>query len=114
MQPIEQFFDPVKKMFLADRYIKGECPNCHTKDQYADACETCSIVNAPSDLIEPYSTLTGAKPELRTSDHYFLRISDPQVVTFLREWLDHQRAPAAASGEQGERVARRQGRSRSR
>jgi methionyl-tRNA synthetase len=87
MKPIEQFFDPVKQMFLADRYIKGECPNCHTKDQYADACETCSIVNAPSDLIDPYSTLTGAKPELRTSDHYFLRISDPQVVSFLRDWL---------------------------
>ena len=84
---IEQFFDPVKKMFLADRYIKGECPNCHTKDQYADACESCSIVNTPTDLINPYSTLTGAKPELRTSDHYFLRISDPEVVEFLRGWL---------------------------
>jgi methionyl-tRNA synthetase len=86
-KPIEQFFDPVKKMFLADRYIKGECPNCHTKDQYADACESCSIVNAPTDLINPYSTLTGVKPELRTSDHYFLRISDPECVEFLRGWL---------------------------
>lgn len=87
VKPIEQFFDPVKKMFLADRYIKGECPNCRTKDQYADACESCSIVNGPLDLIEPYSTLTGAKPELRTSDHYFLRISDPECVEFLRGWL---------------------------
>ena len=88
LKPVEQFFDPVKKMFLADRYIKGECPNCHAKDQYADACESCSIVNAPADLINPYSTLTGAKPELRTSDHYFLRISDPKSVEFLTEWLE--------------------------
>ena len=88
VKPVEQFFDPVKKMFLADRYIKGECPNCHTKDQYADACESCSIVNAPADLINPYSTLTGAKPELRTSDHYFLRISDSKSIEFLTQWLD--------------------------
>jgi methionyl-tRNA synthetase len=88
MKPVEQFFDPVKKMFLADRYIKGECPNCHAKDQYADACESCSIVNTPTDLINPYSTLTGAKPELRTSDHYFLRISDPKSVAFLTSWLE--------------------------
>jgi methionyl-tRNA synthetase len=88
LKPVEQFFDPVKKMFLADRYIKGECPNCHAKDQYADACESCSIVNTPTDLINPYSTLTGAKPELRTSDHYFLRISDPKSVSFLTEWLE--------------------------
>jgi methionyl-tRNA synthetase len=88
VKPVEQFFDPVKKMFLADRYIKGECPNCHTKDQYADACESCSIVNSPADLINPYSTLTGAKPELRTSDHYFLRISDRKSVEFLTQWLE--------------------------
>jgi methionyl-tRNA synthetase len=88
LKPVEQFFDPVKKMFLADRYIKGECPNCHAKDQYADACESCSIVNSPADLIDPYSTLTGAKPELRTSDHYFLRISDPKSVEFLNGWLE--------------------------
>ncbi len=88
VKPVEQFFDPVKKMFLADRYIKGECPNCHTKDQYADACESCSIVNTPTDLINPYSTLTGAKPELRTSDHYFLRISDRKSVEFLTGWLE--------------------------
>ena len=87
-KPVEQFYDPVKKMFLADRYIKGECPNCHAKDQYADACETCSIVNAPTDLINPYSTLSGTRPELRTSDHLFLRISDPECVAFLTEWLE--------------------------
>ena len=59
-KPVEQFYDPVKEMFLADRYIKGECPNCHSKDQYGDACEVCSTVYAPTELIEPYSVLTGA------------------------------------------------------
>ena len=87
VKPVEQFHDPVKGMFLADRYIKGECPNCHTKDQYADACEVCSIVNSPTALINPYSTLSGAKPELRTSDHFFFRLSDPRCVRFLEEWL---------------------------
>ena len=84
---VEQFYDPVKGMFLADRYIKGECPNCHARDQYADACEVCSIVNGPADLLNPYSTLTGARPVLKTSEHLFLRISDPKCVDFLRGWL---------------------------
>ncbi|MFL6599822.1 MAG: methionine--tRNA ligase [Steroidobacteraceae bacterium] len=87
VKPVEQFYDPVKGMFLADRYIKGECPNCHTKDQYADACEACSIVNTPTDLINPYSTLSGAKPVMKTSDHYFFRLSDERCVEFLRAWL---------------------------
>jgi methionyl-tRNA synthetase len=87
VKPIEQFYDPVKGMFLADRYIKGECPNCHTKDQYADACESCSIVNSPTQLINPYSTLSGAKPVVRSSDHYFFKLSDPKCVRFLAGWL---------------------------
>ena len=62
VKAVEQFYDPVKGMFLPDRYIKGECPNCHSKDQYGDACEVCSTVYAPTDLINPYSTLSGAKP----------------------------------------------------
>jgi methionyl-tRNA synthetase len=85
-QPVEQFYDPVKGMFLADRYIKGECPNCHSKDQYGDACEVCSTVYAPTDLIEPYSVLTGARPILKTSDHLFFRLSDPRCVEFLNGW----------------------------
>jgi methionyl-tRNA synthetase len=88
VKPVEQFYDPVKGMFLADRYIKGECPNCHTKDQYADACEVCSIVNSPAELINPYSTLSGAKPVLKTSEHFFFKLSDPKCVEFLRVWLD--------------------------
>src|SRR5882672_5176571 len=85
---IEQFFDPVKGMFLADRYIKGECPVCGTKDQYGDACENCSSVYSPTQLKNPYSTLSGAKPELKSSEHYFFKLSDPQCTDFLREWLE--------------------------
>src|SRR3954468_3397179 len=84
---IEQFYDPVKGMFLADRYIKGECPNCGAKDQYGDACENCSSVYSATALKNPYSTLSGARPELKTSDHYFFRLSDPACKKFLQEWL---------------------------
>ena len=85
---VEQFYDPVKGMFLPDRYIKGECPNCHSKDQYGDACEVCSTVYAPTDLINPYSALTGARPVLKASEHLFFRLSDPKCVAFLEQWLD--------------------------
>jgi methionyl-tRNA synthetase len=90
-KPVQQFFDPVKNMFLADRYVKGECPNCHAKDQYGDTCEVCSSAYETTDLIDPYSTLSGAKPELRTSDHYFVRLSDPKCLQFMREWLNTER-----------------------
>jgi methionyl-tRNA synthetase len=83
---IEQFYDPVKGMFLADRYIKGECPKCHSKDQYGDSCEVCGAVYAPTDLIEPYSTLTKARPILKTSEHYFFQLSDPRCIEFLQKW----------------------------
>jgi methionyl-tRNA synthetase len=85
---IEQFYDPVKGLFLADRYIKGECPNCHSPDQYGDACEVCSTVYAPTDLINPYSALSGAKPVLKSSEHLFFRLSDPRCIAFLKQWLD--------------------------
>ncbi|MCC6473753.1 MAG: methionine--tRNA ligase [Burkholderiales bacterium] len=85
---IEQLYDPVKGMFLADRYIKGECPNCGAQDQYGDACENCSTVYAAAELKNPYSTLSGAKPELRSAEHLFFRLSDPRCVAFLQEWID--------------------------
>jgi methionyl-tRNA synthetase len=72
-----------KTMFLPDRYIKGECPKCHAKDQYGDNCENCGAVYAPTDLINPYSTLSGAKPELKNSEHFFFKLSDPRCVEFL-------------------------------
>ncbi len=83
---IEQFYDPAKGMFLPDRFIKGECPNCHAKDQYGDNCEVCSAVYAPTELIEPYSALTGARPELRSSEHFFFRLSDARCIEFLQDW----------------------------
>lgn len=88
---IEQFYDPVKGMFLPDRYIKGECPNCGAKDQYGDSCEVCSSVYAPTDLKHPYSTLTGATPELRQSEHFFFKLSDPKVADFVKAWTQDGR-----------------------
>src|SRR6267143_1893597 len=84
---VEQFFDPVKGMYLADRYIKGECPNCGAKDQYGDACENCGTVYSPTKLKNPYSTLSGAKPVLKSSEHYFFRLSDPKCIAFLKKWI---------------------------
>ncbi len=83
---IEQFFDPDKNMFLPDRFIKGECPNCHSKDQYGDNCEVCGAVYAPTDLINPYSALSGAKPVLKSSEHFFFKLSDQRCVSFLEQW----------------------------
>ncbi|WP_313081470.1 methionine--tRNA ligase [Pulveribacter sp.] len=86
---IEQFFDPEKNMFLPDRFIKGECPRCHAKDQYGDNCEVCGAVYAPTELIAPYSALSGAKPQLKTSEHFFFKLSDPRCVEFLQEWTQN-------------------------
>ncbi|MFV0600478.1 MAG: methionine--tRNA ligase [Brachymonas sp.] len=86
---VEQFFDPQKGMFLPDRYIKGECPRCHAKDQYGDNCEVCSSVYSPTELIEPYSTLTGAKPVLKSSEHFFFKLSDPRCVDYLKNWTQN-------------------------
>jgi methionyl-tRNA synthetase len=83
---VEQFFDPEKNMFLPDRFIKGECPKCGTKDQYGDNCENCGAVYAPTDLKNPYSALSGTKPVLKSSDHYFFNLSDPRCVQYLEEW----------------------------
>lgn len=83
---IEQFFDPEKNMFLPDRFIKGECPNCHAKDQYGDNCEVCGKVYSPTDLIKPYSALSGAQPVLKNSEHFFFKLSDPRSLDFLKQW----------------------------
>ncbi|MDB5741959.1 MAG: methionyl-tRNA synthetase [Polaromonas sp.] len=83
---IEQFFDPEKNMFLPDRFIKGECPRCHAKDQYGDNCEVCGAVYAPTDLIQPYSALSGTTPVLKSSEHFFFKLSDPRCVAFLEQW----------------------------
>jgi methionyl-tRNA synthetase len=87
-KPVEQFFDPVKKMFLADRYIKGECPNCGAKDQYGDNCENCATAYAATELKNPYSTLSGTPPVLKRSEHYFFKLSDEKCKAFMRSWLE--------------------------
>lgn len=86
VRSIEQYFDPIKQMFLPDRFIKGECPKCGAKDQYGDSCEVCGAAYAPTDLKDPYSAISGAKPELRSSEHYFFKLSDPRCQDFLRHW----------------------------
>jgi methionyl-tRNA synthetase len=83
---IEQYYDPVKAMFLPDRFIKGECPKCGAKDQYGDNCEVCGAAYTPNDLVNPYSAISGAKPELRNSDHYFFKLSGESCQAFLRRW----------------------------
>ncbi len=86
VKTIEQFFDPEKTMFLPDRYIKGTCPKCGTPDQYGDNCENCGAVYAPTDLIKPYSALSGATPVLKSSEHFFFKLSDQRCVDFLQSW----------------------------
>lgn len=91
VRTIEQFFDPDKGMFLPDRFIKGECPKCGAKDQYGDNCEVCGSVYAPTDLKNPYSALSGATPVLKSSEHFFFRLSDPRCVDFLESWTQDGR-----------------------
>ncbi len=83
---VEQFYDPVKELFLPDRFIKGECPKCGAKDQYGDSCEVCGSTYSPTDLKNPYSVVSGAKPVRKSSEHYFFRLSDPRCKAFLEEW----------------------------
>jgi len=85
---IEQFYDPDKGMFLPDRFIKGECPKCGAKDQYGDNCESCGAVYAPTELKNPYSALSGATPVLRTSEHFFFKLSDKRCLDFLAQWTN--------------------------
>ncbi len=85
---VEQFYDPVKGMFLADRYIKGECPKCGAREQFGDACESCGSVYSPTDLGNPYSTLSGAAPVLKSSEHFFFKLSDERCRAFLRDWTE--------------------------
>ena len=86
VRSVEQFYDPVKEMFLPDRFIKGECPKCGAKDQYGDSCEVCGSAYTPTDLINPYSVVSGAKPVRKSSDHYFFRLSDTRCQEFLKRW----------------------------
>ncbi|WP_280859304.1 methionine--tRNA ligase [Methylocaldum sp. RMAD-M] len=90
---IEQYYDPVKEMFLPDRFIKGECPKCHAKDQYGDSCEACGATYSPTDLINPYSAVSGAAPVRKESVHYFFKLSDSRCHDFLSKWTTGQLTP---------------------
>ncbi len=82
---ISQAFDPVREMFLPDRFIKGECPRCGSPDQYGDSCEVCGATYTPADLKNAVSALSGVKPVLRESEHYFFRLGE--FAAWLRDWL---------------------------
>jgi methionyl-tRNA synthetase len=105
---IEQAYDPVKEMFLPDRFIKGQCPKCGAKDQYGDSCEVCGSTYQPTELINPYSAVSGATPVRRKSTHYFFRLSDVRCESFLRSWVSGLAQPEATNkmrewlGEKGE------------
>ena len=86
VRPVEQFYDPVKQMFLPDRFIKGKCPKCGAKDQYGDSCEECGATYSPTDLKNPYSVVSGAKPVRKSSDHHFFKLSDRKCREFLEKW----------------------------
>jgi methionyl-tRNA synthetase len=94
---IEQYYDPQKEMFLPDRFIKGECPKCHAKDQYGDSCEACGTTYQPTDLIEPYSAVSGATPERRESVHYFFQLD--KCADFLAGWIQPPRVQAESGNK---------------
>ncbi len=94
---IEQAYDPVKEMFLPDRFIKGECPKCGAKDQYGDNCEVCGATYQPTELLNPYSVVSGATPIRKTSTHYFFRLSDSRCENFLRSWVGGLAQPEATN-----------------
>ncbi|WP_290890410.1 methionine--tRNA ligase [Arenimonas sp.] len=97
---IQQLFDPDRQMFLPDRYIKGECPNCGSADQYGDNCEVCGKAYSPTELKNPRSVVSGAVPELRDSEHYFFELG--KFEAFLREWLAGDVAHASVKAKLGE------------
>ncbi|WP_299368995.1 methionine--tRNA ligase [uncultured Porphyromonas sp.] len=84
-QTSEQYYDPEAKQFLADRYITGTCPHCHNERAYGDQCEACGTSLSATDLIDPHSAISGAKPELRETKHWYLPLGDYE--SFLREWI---------------------------
>lgn len=97
---IEQFYDPVKNMFLPDRFIKGECPKCHAKDQYGDSCEVCGATYNPTELINAYSALSGAAPVRKETEHYFFKLSECEH--FLKDWTRSGTLQGEAANKMGE------------
>jgi methionyl-tRNA synthetase len=100
VRAIEQYYDPVKEMFLPDRFIKGECPKCHAKDQYGDSCEACGTTYQPTDLINPYSAVSGATPIRKQSDHHFFKLG--ACSAFLRDWIKPPHVQAESANKLAE------------
>ncbi|HEY8085970.1 MAG TPA: methionine--tRNA ligase [Methylophilaceae bacterium] len=100
VRTIEQYYDPVKNMFLPDRFIKGECPKCHSKDQYGDSCEVCGSTYSPTELINPYSAVSGATPVRKETEHYFFKLSE--CADFLKQWTRSGTLQAEAANKMNE------------
>jgi methionyl-tRNA synthetase len=100
VKTIEQFYDPVKQMFLPDRFIKGECPKCHAKDQYGDSCEVCGATYSPTELINPFSAVSGAAPVRKETEHYFFKLSECEE--FLKGWTRSGTLQPEAANKMGE------------
>ncbi|WP_038315615.1 methionine--tRNA ligase [Kingella kingae] len=81
---INQLFDPEKQMFLPDRFVKGECPKCRAQDQYGDNCEVCGTTYSPTELIKPYSAVSGATPVMKETEHFFFKLSE--CGDYLKQW----------------------------
>ena len=97
---ITQAFDPEKKLFLADRYVKGTCPKCKTDDQYGDNCEVCGATYSPVDLINPVSVISGATPIEKESVHYFFKL--PEFTDFLKQWVNSGAVQKEVANKLGE------------
>jgi len=94
-QAVEQLYDPLRKLFLADRFVKGGCPRCKSPDQPGDNCDVCGATYAATELIAPYSVISGATPELRASEHFFFDL--PAFTDLLRDWLVNGTQPEVAN-----------------
>lgn len=98
VRPVSQLFDPEKGMFLSDRFIKGTCPKCKSEDQYGDACEVCGTTYNATELLNPHSTLSGATPVEKSSDHYFFKL--PNFANYLQKWTrDQGRLPLSIANK---------------
>ena len=94
---ISQAYDAKENLFLPDRFVRGECPRCGAADQYGDSCERCGATYSPSDLKNPVSVLSGLPPELRESEHLFVRLSD--FTDMLQEWVSSELAQTEAKNK---------------
>lgn len=102
VREVEQYFDTVKSIFLPDRFIKGTCPKCKADNQYGDSCEACGAAYTPTELINPYSTISQSAPILKKSAHYFFRLSDDKCKNFLQEWTRSGTLQPEAANKVGE------------